>query len=144
MSINQRIGKNSVVYLNSTAVKNNDIMMFDGRWKELEKIILCEVTQMQIDKYSKDSLLSGYYLYVKGQSCYNPQTEETNKEFSRKGQTTLTVNTEVEYASQVDRERGLDSGWAWEQDGSGDGRMEVENIGRDNWNHGYLWDEPET
>lgn len=44
----------------------------------------------------------------------------------------------------MDRARGLDSGWAWEQDGSGGGRMKVENIGRDNWNHGYLWDEPET
>lgn len=54
------------------------------------------------------------------------------------------MNTEVEYTSQVDRARGLDSGWAWEQDGSGGRRMEVENIGRDNWNHGYLWDEPET
>ena len=32
------------------AVKNNETMKFAGKWMELEKIILSEVTQTQNDK----------------------------------------------------------------------------------------------
>lgn len=35
-------------------------------------------------------------------------------------------------------------GWAWEQEGSVEGRMEGESTGKDNWNLGNLWDELET
>ena len=34
-----------------SAVKNNDIRKFSGKWIELEKIILSEVTQTQEDKH---------------------------------------------------------------------------------------------
>ena len=43
----------------SLAVKNNDIMKFVGKWMELEKIILNEVTQTQKDQHSIVSLLRG-------------------------------------------------------------------------------------
>jgi hypothetical protein len=43
-----------------SAIKNNDIMKFAGKWMELEKIILSEVTQTQKDKHGMYSLISGY------------------------------------------------------------------------------------
>ena len=43
-----------------SAIKNNDIMKFAGKWMELEKIILSEVTQTQRVKPGMYSLLSGY------------------------------------------------------------------------------------
>ena len=46
-----------------SAVKNNDIMKFAGKWMELEKkIILSEVTKTQKDKHGIYSLISGYQL----------------------------------------------------------------------------------
>ena len=41
------------------AIKNNDIMKFAGKWMELEKIILSEVTQTQKDKHGMYLLISG-------------------------------------------------------------------------------------
>lgn len=35
-------------------------MKFTGKWMELEKIILSEVTQTQKDKHGIHSLISGY------------------------------------------------------------------------------------
>jgi len=43
-----------------SAIKNSDIMKFAGKWVELEKIILCEVTQAQKDKHGMYLLISGY------------------------------------------------------------------------------------
>ena len=49
MSLNQRMDKN-VVHLHNgillSYLKNNDIMKFAGKWIQLEKIILSEVTQI--------------------------------------------------------------------------------------------------
>ena len=46
-----------------SAVKNNDVRKFEGKWMELEKkLILSEVTQAQKDKHSKYLLISGYQL----------------------------------------------------------------------------------
>ena len=42
------------------AIKNNDIIKVVGKWIELEKIILSEVTQIQ-DKHGIYSLISGYW-----------------------------------------------------------------------------------
>ena len=42
------------------AIKNNNIMKLAGRWMELEKIILIEVTQTQKDKHDMYSLISRY------------------------------------------------------------------------------------
>ena len=43
-----------------SAIKNNDIMKFAGKWMELEKIILSEVIQTQKDKAGIYSLVSGH------------------------------------------------------------------------------------
>ena len=41
-----------------SAIKNNDIMKFAGKWMELEKIILSEVTLTQNDKNGMYSLMN--------------------------------------------------------------------------------------
>jgi hypothetical protein len=43
-----------------SAIKNNEIMRFAGKWVELEHIILSEITQIQKEKYGMYSLISGY------------------------------------------------------------------------------------
>ena len=43
-----------------SAIKNQDIMNFAGKWMELENIILSEVTQTPKDMSSMYSLISGY------------------------------------------------------------------------------------
>ena len=44
----------------SAEKKNNDLMKFPGKWMELEKVILNEVTQTQKDKHGMHSPISGY------------------------------------------------------------------------------------
>jgi hypothetical protein len=48
-----------------SAIKNEDILSFAGKWMELENIILSEVTQTQKDMYGMYSLISGYYPKIK-------------------------------------------------------------------------------
>jgi hypothetical protein len=43
-----------------SAIKNKDIMNFDGKWIELENITLNEVTQTQKDIDDMYSLIRGY------------------------------------------------------------------------------------
>jgi hypothetical protein len=43
-----------------SAIKNEDIMNFAGKWMELENIILSEVTQTQKDMDGMYSLISSY------------------------------------------------------------------------------------
>ena len=43
-----------------TVIKNSDTMKVAGKWMELEKIILSEVTQTQKDKHGMYSFISGY------------------------------------------------------------------------------------
>ena len=43
-----------------SGIKNNDFMKFLGKWKELENIILNEVTQSQKNTDGVQSLISGY------------------------------------------------------------------------------------
>jgi hypothetical protein len=43
-----------------SAIKNEDITNFAGKWKELENIILNEVTQTQKERYGMYSLISEY------------------------------------------------------------------------------------
>jgi hypothetical protein len=43
-----------------SAIKNEDILTFSGKWMELENIILSEVTQTQKDMHGMYSLISGY------------------------------------------------------------------------------------
>jgi len=43
-----------------SAIKNEDILSFAGKWMELENIILSVVTQNQKDMHGMYSLISGY------------------------------------------------------------------------------------
>ena len=43
-----------------SAIKNQDIMNFAGKWVELENIILSEVTLSQKDMHGMYSHISGY------------------------------------------------------------------------------------
>ena len=43
-----------------SAVKNEDILSFAGKWMELENIILSEVTQIQKAMHDMYSLISGF------------------------------------------------------------------------------------
>ena len=43
-----------------SAIKNEDIMNFAGKWMELENIILSEVTQTQKDMCSMYSLINEF------------------------------------------------------------------------------------
>ena len=43
-----------------SAIKNEDILSFAGKWMGLENIILSEVTQIQKDMHGMYSLISGY------------------------------------------------------------------------------------
>jgi hypothetical protein len=45
---------------NFSAIKNEDILSFEGKWMELENIILSEVTQTQKDVRGMYSLISRY------------------------------------------------------------------------------------
>ena len=42
------------------SVEKNDILKFAGKWVDLEKNILSEVTYTQKDKYNVYSLVSGF------------------------------------------------------------------------------------
>ena len=43
-----------------SAIKNEGILTFAGKWIEVENIILSEVTQTQKDMHAMYSLISGY------------------------------------------------------------------------------------
>jgi hypothetical protein len=43
-----------------SAIKNEGILTFVGKWMELENIILSKVTQTQKDMHGMYSLISGY------------------------------------------------------------------------------------
>jgi hypothetical protein len=43
-----------------SAIRNENIMRFAGKWREREDIILSEVTQTQKDMHGMYSLISGY------------------------------------------------------------------------------------
>ena len=43
-----------------SAIKNNDIMKFSGKWMDLENIILSEMTQSQKNPQGMYSLISEY------------------------------------------------------------------------------------
>jgi hypothetical protein len=43
-----------------SAIENNEIMKFFGKWMDLEDIILSEVTQSQKNSHDMHSLISGY------------------------------------------------------------------------------------
>jgi hypothetical protein len=52
----------NVVHLHNvkSAIKNNNIMKFAGKWMELENTILSELTQPQKDRHGIYSPMSGH------------------------------------------------------------------------------------
>jgi hypothetical protein len=63
MPHDRRMDTENVVHLHNgiySAIKNEDILSFAGKWIELESIILSEVTQTQKDMHGMYSLISGY------------------------------------------------------------------------------------
>jgi hypothetical protein len=63
MSLNRGMDK-KMWYIYRTeyysAIKNNELMKFLGRWMDLQDIILCEVTQSQNNTHDMHSLISRY------------------------------------------------------------------------------------
>ena len=60
-----------------SAIKNEDILSFAGKWMKLENIILSEVTQTQKDMPGMDSLISGYYYNIILSRGKVPNTQDT-------------------------------------------------------------------
>jgi hypothetical protein len=63
MSYNKRMDTENVVHLHNgilSAIKNENILNFAGKWMELENVILSELTQTQKDMHGRYSLISGY------------------------------------------------------------------------------------
>jgi hypothetical protein len=61
MSHNRRMDTENIVICTMeyySAIKNEDILSFAGKWMELENIVLSHVTQTQKDKYGMYSLIS--------------------------------------------------------------------------------------
>ena len=60
-----------------SAIKNEGILSFAGKWMELENIILSEVTQTQKDMHGMFSLISGCYLKKKKRKKRNKKVQST-------------------------------------------------------------------
>jgi hypothetical protein len=56
-----------------SAIKNEDIMRFSGKWMELENIILSEVTPTQNDMHGMYSLIVNISQKSTEDLGYNPQ-----------------------------------------------------------------------
>jgi len=63
MSFNRGMDTENVVHLHNVILlsyQKNDFMKFVGKWLELEKIILSELTQSQKEIHGTHSLIIGY------------------------------------------------------------------------------------
>jgi hypothetical protein len=60
MSHNRRMGTENGVHLHNSAIKNEDILSFAGKWMELENIIPSKATMSKKDMRDIYSLISGY------------------------------------------------------------------------------------
>ena len=58
-----------------SAIKNEDTLIFAGKWMELENIILSEITQTQKDVHGMYSLISGYWPKQNNIKQTNKQTK---------------------------------------------------------------------
>jgi hypothetical protein len=54
------VNSHNRILLSYSAIKNEDIMSFAGKWMELEHIILSEVTHTQMDMHAMYLLISRY------------------------------------------------------------------------------------
>jgi hypothetical protein len=57
-----------------SAIKNIDFMKFEGKWIELENIILSEVTQSQKNTHGMHSLITGHLPKSSEYPSFNSQT----------------------------------------------------------------------
>jgi hypothetical protein len=62
-----------------SAIKNEDILKFAGKWMELENIILSEVTQTQKDVHGMHLLISGYHPKGEGSTEYPRYSPQNSK-----------------------------------------------------------------
>jgi hypothetical protein len=63
MSLNRGMDTENVAHLHNgvySAIKNNEVMKFLGKWIHLEDIILSEVTQSQRNTHGIHLLMCGY------------------------------------------------------------------------------------
>jgi hypothetical protein len=64
MSFNRGMGTKKMCYIYTmeyySAIKNDEITKFLGKWIKLENIILCEVTQSQKKVHGVHSLITEY------------------------------------------------------------------------------------
>ena len=64
VSLNGRMDAKKMWYIYTmeyySAIRNNEVMKFLGKWMELENIILSEVTQSQKINHGMHSLISDY------------------------------------------------------------------------------------
>ena len=65
MPLNWRMDKENVIHLHNGVLvrgKKNDILKFSGKWTELEKLFLSDVSQTQKDNYNMYLLINRYQI----------------------------------------------------------------------------------
>jgi hypothetical protein len=63
MSLNRGLDSENMVHLHNgvySAMQNNGLMEFLGKWMHLKDVILSEVTQSEKNTHGMHSLISGY------------------------------------------------------------------------------------
>jgi hypothetical protein len=98
-----------------SAIKNEDTLIFAGKWMELENIILSEITQTQKDVHGMYSLISGYWPKQNNIKQTNKQTKINrihkiqSTEFKRLRKLKCPLGREKKAITSG--EGGRDSGW---------------------------------
>jgi hypothetical protein len=105
-----------------SAIENNHILRFAGKWVELENIILGEVTQTQKDVLGMYSLISGYWGKRTEYPRYSLQTnklnclsEDTSVPLRRENKAITSGEGERSLGGKVDRVGGGEGNliWCW-------------------------------
>ena len=63
-----------------SAIKNDDILRFAGKWNELQNIILIEVTQNQKKLHDINSLISEYHPIKYNKRIQSLEIKKVNKQ----------------------------------------------------------------
>jgi hypothetical protein len=79
-----------------SAIKNDNILSFAGKWMELENIILSEVTQTQNDMHGMYSLISGCW-----QQQQQQQQQQKGKKESKKKNIPKIQSTELKKVNKL-------------------------------------------
>jgi hypothetical protein len=107
-----------------SAIKNEDILSFSGKWMELENIILSEVTQTQKDMH-------GMYSQTNKQTNkhhteyprYSPQNSKRSTSWSAQVRTPQSHLGERKKQTQVGREEGPGRESVWGGGSVGEGNL---------------------